>query len=190
MRKSTKSERTKSPAKHLVGFLALALLGASSAAAQEAAVESWAQRVTEELCVVKGSADLRSEMYEETPETEAIMELERQACWMLAKRDLKKLGEEIIDEHGLLFLDGGDILFGKEQQLAMFHDFLKVKGVFLSYEPFEAHVSASKDMAWAYGLYKFRMPKGEMEVGKYVSVWERKSGQWKNVAEMRNPFQR
>jgi hypothetical protein len=108
LRRSTKSERTKSQAKHLVGFLALALLGASSTAAQEAAVESWAQRVTEELCVVKGSADLRTEMYEETPETEAIMELERQARWMLAKRDLKKLGEEIIDEHGLLFLDGDE----------------------------------------------------------------------------------
>jgi hypothetical protein len=29
-----------------------------------------------------------------------------------------------------------------------------------------------------------------MEVGKYVSVWEKKSGKWKNVAEIRNPYKR
>lgn len=129
-------------------------------------------------------------MYEETPETEEIMELEHKACWMLAAKDLKKLGDEIIDENGLLFLDGGDILYGREQQIEMFANFLKVKGIYLTYEPVEAHVSASKDMAWAFGLYKFQMPGREMEVGKYVSVWEKKNGKWLNVAEMRNPFKR
>ena len=67
----------------------------------------------------------------------------------------------------------------------MFNDFLKAKGFFLTYESVEAHVSASKDMAWAFGLYKFKVPDSEMEVGKYVSVWEKKSGKWKNVAEIR-----
>jgi ketosteroid isomerase-like protein len=176
--------------KCLASVAALVLLGASSANAQDAVVEDRRKAVTEELCVVKGSEERRSKMYEATPDSEEIMELERKACWMLAERDLKKLGKEIIDEHGLLFLDGGDILYGRDQQLAMFNEFLKVKGFFLTYEPVEAHVSASKDMAWAFGLYKFKVPDSEMEVGKYVSVWEKKSGKWKNVAEIRNPYKR
>jgi hypothetical protein len=32
------------------------------------------------------------------------------------------------------------------------------------------------------------MPGQEMEVGKYVSVWEKKNGKWLNVVEIRNPF--
>ena len=46
----------------------------------------------------------------------------------------------------------------------------------------EAHVSASKDMAWAFGLYKSQMPGQAMEVGKYVSVWRKTNGKWLNVA--------
>ena len=159
-------------------------------ASSGALAESWAQKVTDELCVVKGSAEARSGMYEETPEAEEIMALEREACWLLARRELKKLGEHIIDENGLLFLDGGDILYGREQQIAMFTEFLQAQDFYLTYEPVEAHVSESKDMAWAFGLYKFQMPGTEMEVGKYVSVWQKTDGKWLNVAEMRNPFGR
>ncbi len=161
-----------------------------AAAAQTALAEDWSQKVTKELCVVNGVEEARSNMYNPTPESEEIMALEREACWLLAKRDMEKLGNHILDENGLLFLDGGDILYGREQQVTMFTEFLKTQGFYLTYEPVEAHVSDSKDMAWAFGLYKFQMPGGPMEVGKYVSVWEKTDGKWFNVAEMRNPFGR
>ena len=64
----------------LASVAALVLLGASSANAQDAVVEDRRKAVTEELCVVKGSEERRSKMYEATPDS-----------------------EEIIDEHGLLF---------------------------------------------------------------------------------------
>lgn len=155
---------------------------------QSAFAQDWSQQVTNALCEVQGSEQARSGMYAPTPEAEEIMALEREACWLLAERKLEELGERILDEHGLLFLDGGDILYGREQQIAMFTEFLKTHNFYLTYEPVEAHVSASKDMAWAFGLYKSQMPGQEMEVGKYVSVWRKSNGKWLNVAEMRNPF--
>jgi len=142
-----------------------------------------------EICSIKGSENLRSKMYEETEDTKEIIELERAACLMLAKGELEKLGPEILDENGLLFLDGGDILFGREEQLQMFNAFLQMEGLYFTYDPIEAHVSESKDMAWAYGLYKLQMPGSDkMEFGKYVSVWQKNDGKWLNVAEMRNPY--
>ena len=144
--------------------------------------------VGDEFCKVAGAADRKSGMYAPGPDTEEIMELERKACRMIAAGHIREMVDEIIHEDGLLFLDGGDILYGREQQFAMFNEFIKEIGVYLTYEPTEAHVSDSRDMAWAFGIYKFKIPDSDMEVGKYLSVWQKHNGQWKNVAEMRNPF--
>lgn len=174
-----------------VNVMSAVLIVGSLMIAPMALASDWAQKVTQDLCEVEGAEELRSKMYEETSDTKEIMELERAACWMIVNKELDRLGKEIIDENGLLFLDGGNILYGRDQQIAMFSEFLNIEGLYFTYEPVEAHVSASRDMAWAFGLYKLQMPGKEMEVGKYTSVWAKNDeGKWLNVSEMRNPFKR
>ena len=76
-----------------VNVMSAVLIVGSLMIAPMALASDWAQKVTQDLCEVKGAEELRSKMYEE----------------------LDRLGKEIIDENGLLFLDGGNILYGRDQ---------------------------------------------------------------------------
>lgn len=120
-----------------------------------------------------------------TPAVEEIMELEREACRLIQAGEVDRLADIIIAEDGLLFADGGDTVTGKEAQRVMFKEVINA-GIEIKFEPTNAFVSNSEDMAWAYGTYEVKMPNGAEDVGSYVSVWEKISGKWKNVAEMRN----
>ncbi|WP_038173767.1 nuclear transport factor 2 family protein [Vibrio pacinii] len=144
---------------------------------------------TNEPCVVNGVENFRSPMFVDTDATAEIMQLERDLCWMVAKKELDKLAS-YLDKDGLLFLDRGNILYGRDQQMALFTQLLQIEGLLFAWEPIEAHVSASNDMAWAFGLVKLQMPGEEMQVAKYTSIWEKTDGKWLNVSEMRNPFRR
>lgn len=113
------------------------------------------------------------------------MELERAGCRDLVSGNIDPMIDAIISDKGLLFADHGGIVVGKEAQRVMFKEFLQA-GFAIEFEPTDAFVSQSEDMAWAYGLYRLTMPDGGEDVGKYVSVWVKENGEWKNVAEMRN----
>lgn len=119
------------------------------------------------------------------PDAGEIMELEREACRLIQTGEIDRMIDSIISEHGLLFADGGGIVAGNEAQRVMFKEFLAA-GYDIEFEPVDAFVSQSEDMAWAYGTYEVKMPDGGEDIGKYVSVWAKENGEWKNVAEMRN----
>ena len=114
-----------------------------------------------------------------------IMELEREACRLIQAGEIDRMIDSIIAEQGLLFADGGGIVNGKESQRSMFKEFLAA-GYEIEFEPTDAFVSQSADTAWAYGSYQLQAPDGAEDTGKYVSVWAKENGAWKNVAEMRN----
>lgn len=120
-----------------------------------------------------------------SPDAGEIMELEREACRLIQAGDIDRMIDSIISERGLLFADGGGIVAGNEAQRVMFKEFLGA-GYEIAFEPTDAFVSRSQDMAWAYGTYEVKTPDGAEDVGKYVSVWAKENGAWKNVAEMRN----
>ncbi|MEM7542724.1 MAG: nuclear transport factor 2 family protein [Pseudomonadota bacterium] len=135
-------------------------------------------------CVV-ADAQQKVRHHELSASEEKIMKLERDACHAIIANEIDPMIDSIIANDGLLFVDGGPIVVGKEAQRGMFKEFLGA-GFKIEFEPTDAHVSSSQDMAWAYGLYRLRMPDGGEGNGKYVSVWEKQDGVWKNVVEMRN----
>lgn len=114
-----------------------------------------------------------------------IMELEREAFRLIQAEEVDRMVDLLIADDGLLFADRGGIVAGKEAQRAMFKAFLGA-GYKLDFEPTAAFVSEAADMAWAHGHYHLTAPDGAEEVGKYVSVWAKLNGAWKNVAEIRN----
>ncbi|MEM6581708.1 MAG: hypothetical protein AAF699_10570 [Pseudomonadota bacterium] len=114
------------------------------------------------------------------------MDLERLSCRMLGNPDyVGRAMEFIVAEDGRVLLDDAGIAHSREMQEQMFKAYFGA-GYNIVYEPFEAWVSESDDMGWALGLTKETKPNGAVEIGKYVSVWHRVDGVWKNVVEMRN----
>lgn len=138
-----------------------------------------------EACVVDGAADWRARMDELTPVEQEIMDLERSGCHDLAAQKVDDLVERIIAEHGIILLDGAGIVDGKEAQRELFKTFLG-EGYKLAYEPVDAKVSSSEDMAWAIGMVRVTAPDGSVEYSKYTSIWQKIGDEWKNVVEMRN----
>lgn len=136
-------------------------------------------------CKVEGTAALKTMSHTLGPAEQEIMHLERVTCRLLVAREIDKLMDDHIAEHGVVLLDGGGLAVGREGQRKMFKEFLGA-GYDIIYEPADAHVSADDTMAWAIGAYKLTAPDGEVDIGKYTSVWERIDGEWKNVVEMRN----
>ena len=128
-------------------------------------------------CVVDGAKERRFRTEALTPSEQEIMDLERLGCHLIVTKDADQLIDRIVKDDALLFPPGGDILDGAEKQRAVFKSLLQMEGFELVYEPIDAQVSASDDMAW---------PNGAVEIGKYVSVWEKENGTWKNIVEIRN----
>jgi len=159
--------------KNLIAAVSLSLLLGHSASAQEAD------------CVVEGAKELQTRVHEHTASEQIIMELERETCRLLAAGKLDSLMDTHIAKHGIILLDGGGISRGREAQRQMFAAFLAA-GNKIVYEPIDAKVSASGDMAWAIGMVEQTEPKGQVDSNKYVSIWEKINGQWLNVIEMRN----
>jgi ketosteroid isomerase-like protein len=60
------------------------------------------------------------------------------------------------------------------------------KGLEITWEPAEAHVSASGDMAYDFGTGKITTPDGRVQAAKYVVVWVRQNGDRKVAVDMFN----
>lgn len=136
-------------------------------------------------CLVDGAKQQHVREQPQSAAEQEIMALEIQACRMILAGEIGSMIDSIISPRGLLFADGGTVVVGNEAQRAMFNEFLTA-GFKIEFEPTDAFVSQSEDLAWAYGLYRLVMPDGGENIGKYVSVWKKEQGSWKNVAEMRN----
>lgn len=114
-----------------------------------------------------------------------LMELEREACRRFQAGDVDWV-MNILMEDAIVCPPETDAIVGRENQRAVFEQLAQTEGVELSWEPIEARVSPSDEMAYVYGSVRWKMPDAEAIHGKYVSIWIKTDGEWKNAVEMRN----
>ena len=125
-------------------------------------------------------------MSKQSKSVNELMELERAALRMYQSGDIDSLMDKILTEDALLCPPGTEAIRGRENQRALFKEIAQLEGFELWWEPIEAHVSESDDMGWVYGSIRLKMPDEAEEIGKYISVWVRVNGEWKNAVEIRN----
>ncbi len=124
-------------------------------------------------------------MPSDTPNPNEIMELERETCRQTRSGSLRWITDMCM-ENVLQFSPGKPLVVGKEGMRAEFQKVLDTDGYELSWEPTEAVVSESNDMAYAYGTLTMKAPGGEPVPGKYVVVWVKENGEWRLAIDIPN----
>ncbi len=115
-----------------------------------------------------------------------LMELERKILRMFQAGDVDQAMDEHLMEQAIVCPPGMDRIVGRESQKAMFKELLKMEGIELSWEPIEAFVGPSNDMGYVYGSVAWKMPTEDRQQGKYISIWVKEEGKWRNIVEIRN----
>lgn len=124
-------------------------------------------------------------MSSDKPDPNEIIELESKACAELQAGNAQWLIQRLKDDV-LQFPPGAKLTKGKEDVGKEFQKVVDTDGFELSWEPIKAEVSASNDMAYAYGSLKMKLPGGESMPGKYVVVWVKVNGEWKLQIDISN----
>ena len=114
-----------------------------------------------------------------------LMELERECLRRFLARDYS-IFDDLFMEDALVCPPGVEAIVGRENQRAMFKEFLEMEGTELSWEPIEAHVSPSDEMGYVFGSVRWKLPNEDEQVGKYIFIWVKHDGAWKNAVEIRN----
>ena len=125
-------------------------------------------------------------MNQQTTGEDELMELERQILRMFQAGDVDQAMDDHLMEEAIVCPPGMDRIVGRENQKALFKELLKTKGVELSWQPIEAFVGPSDDMGYVYGSVRWKMPNEDEQTGKYISIWVKTDGKWRNMVEMRN----
>ncbi len=120
-----------------------------------------------------------------TQDTKDLMELEREACRRFQVGDIDWI-MDILMEDAMVCPPGTEAIVGRENQRVLFKELAQLEGVELSWEPLQAQVSPAGEMAYVYGSVRWKMPNEAEQQGKYISVWIKTDGEWKNAVEMRN----
>ena len=117
-----------------------------------------------------------------------IMELERETCRRFQAGDVEFAMDQFVD-NVVLLNPGSEILVGKEHERAALIEASKTKDLEMSWEPTEAHVSASDDLAYVYGTIKIKTPDNVEMTEKYVTIWKKVDSKWKLALQIRNSNQ-
>mgnify|MGYP000020065681 CR=1 FL=1 len=120
---------------------------------------------------------------------EELMELERESFRRRSANDFDWMinahaAEALMFPLGAEMMRAQDILKAAKERIANSPSGSS-KSTF-SWEPTAAAVSESDDMGYVYGTTKEEMSDGDIEHGKYVSIWIKEDGEWKVVVEIRN----
>lgn len=138
---------------------------------------------------VEGAAETAAEEAGEAARTaaaearRAIMELERTWSAKFAEKDTVW----IVDRHAegaRTMPPNAESVVGRDAIGAWWGEMARTEGLELSWEPTEAHVSASGDMAYDVGTYEMTLPDGSTDSGKYLVVWVKRDGEWRIAADM------
>lgn len=116
---------------------------------------------------------------------EEILELEREWSRRFGAGDV----EWIVARHaedGRLMPPNAEAAVGREAIRQAWAGMATTEGLALSWEPTEARVSSSGDMAYDIGTYTMTTPDGRTDTGKYVVVWVKQNGEWKIAADIFN----
>lgn len=125
-------------------------------------------------------------MAEQNKSENELMELERACLRRFQAGDVDGAMDEFLTEDALVCPPGMEAVKGREKQRVLFKEFLQMDGVELSWDPIEAHVSPSDEMGWVFGWVKWKLPNEPEKQGKYISVWVKEDGKWRNAVEIRN----
>lgn len=117
-----------------------------------------------------------------------LLELERESCRRFQAGDID-WAMDLFAEDILLLNPGMDILAGKEHERAALEGASQVEGLEMSWEPTAAHVSASDDMGYVYGIIRIKMPGEKEQFEKYVTIYKAIDGKWKLALQIRNSNQ-
>ena len=120
-----------------------------------------------------------------TPDPNEIMDIERETCRRTQAGDVGWVDELSMDDV-LQFSPGQPLIVGKERMEAEFRKIVDTDDYEISWEPTKAVVSASNDMAYAYGTLVMKLPGGEPMPGKYVVVWVKHEGEWRLAIDIPN----
>ena len=120
-----------------------------------------------------------------TADEQRLMKLERDILKMFMGGNIDQ-AMALLAEDAMVLAPGIEAVIGRENQRVIFKQLLATEGVELDWEPIDPFVGPSKDMAYVYGLVRWKMPGEEEKLGKYISIWVKKNGQWLNQVEMRN----
>ncbi len=122
--------------------------------------------------------------FDPAEEAAAIMALEREWSAKFQQKDL----DWIVNLHATdarQMPPNAEPVVGHEALRAAWEGLFDLEA---SWEPAEAHVSASGDMAYDFGTATIITPEGPMP-SKYVVVWVRRDGEWKVAVDMFSPNQ-
>ena len=122
---------------------------------------------------------------EQSTAVEELMGLEKQLCEMFQKGQVDDALDYLMVD-ALVYPPEMEAIRGRDNQKVMFKQFLEMPGVELSWEPIEARVSSSCDMGYVYGSVNWKLPDCDKVNGKYISIWMKEDGGWKNAVEIRN----
>jgi len=91
-----------------------------------------------------------------------------------------------------IFPPGKPVVVGKENILREWAPILKDPDVSLTWQPDKVEASASGDLGYTYGKFRWRGkdPEGRVQVhnGKYVTIWRKgKDGRWRAVVDLGTP---
>jgi ketosteroid isomerase-like protein len=111
-------------------------------------------------------------------EANSIMGLEREWSRRFQVKDIDWI-MTLYTEESRMFPPGGEPVTGLEALRAAWQSLADTKGLEITWEPTEAHVAESGDMAWDIGDVIVFSPDGMRQTGKYLVVWKRENGNWK-----------
>lgn len=138
---------------------------------------------------VEAAAETAAEETQEAVETaateakQAIMELERTWSQKVAEKDTAWIAARHA-ANARTMPPNAEPVVGRDAIAAWWGDMVGTEGLEISWEPAEAHVSGSGDMAYDVGTYEMTLPDGSTDSGKYLVVWVKEGGEWKIAADM------
>lgn len=138
---------------------------------------------------VEAAAETAAEETQEAVETaaaeaeQAIMGLERAWSRAFGEKDTVWIAEHLSSDVRIM-PPNAEPLVGRDAVRAWWGEMARTEGLQISWEPTEAHVSASGDMAYDVGTYEMTLPDGSTDSGKYLVVWVKEGGEWKIAADM------
>ena len=123
-------------------------------------------------------------------EEAALMEASRAWARAAASRDAKAITDYWASD-AVVMMPGAPTFRGAKEIRAYVDQSLAIPGFRISWEPLEAHVSASGDMGYLVERTEVTMPDASgapvTEVGRAVTIWRKQAnGEWKSVVDITN----
>ena len=121
-------------------------------------------------------------------ERDTLMAMERDWSAMYGQGDADGIAALLADE-SVLLAPGRPPALGRDSVVAVTRALLAAEaadGVSVSWEPLDAVVAPSGDMAYDYGRATTTLADGSVVEGSYLVVWTRENGRWRVAADVFN----